>query len=74
MADVVRVLIGVFFYFLFSWYIAHLFFEMAKAKGWNDKKYFWLCFWLGIPGWILICAMPDRGNAVKEISDELPDL
>lgn len=56
------------------YYIAKQFFEVAKAKGYNDSKYLWICFWLGLPGWLLVCALPDRGNSVPVISDELPDL
>lgn len=74
MAYLFGVLIGAFLVFCILWYIANLFFEVAKAKGFHDRKYLWICFWLGLPGWILICALPDRGNSVPAISDELPDL
>ena len=57
-----------------EWFIANQFFEAAKAKGYHDSKYLWICFWLGLAGWLLVCALPDRGNSVPAISDELPDL
>ena len=57
-----------------SFFLAGQFFEAAKAKGYNDKKYYWICFWLGLGGWLLVCALPDRGNSVPAISDELPEL
>ena len=57
-----------------EWYIAKQFAEAAKAKGYNDSKYFWICFWLTFVGYLLVIALPDRGNVVPMISDELPDL
>ena len=57
-----------------EWFIAKQFFEAAKAKGYHDEKYLWICFWLNWVGYLLVCALPDRGNQVPVISDELPDL
>ena len=57
-----------------EWYIAKQFSEAAKAKGYHDSKYFWICFWLTFVGYLLVIALPDRGNIVPMISDELPDL
>ena len=37
-------------------------------------KQIWLPFWLGIIGYLLVIALPDRGNTPKAVSDELPDL
>ena len=74
MAYLFGVLIGVCVVLLISWYVAKQFFEIAKAKGYNDKKYFWICFWLDLPGWLLVIALPVRGNNAPVISDELPDL
>lgn len=56
------------------WYLAKQFLEIAEKKGFHDRKYLWICFWLGLPGWIMVCALPDRGNSIPVISDELPDL
>lgn len=61
-------------YILLSYLAATWFFEVAGEKGYHDKKYFWICFWLigiGIP---LIIALPDRGNKAQPVIDELPDL
>ena len=59
---------------ILAYFIAKWFFEVAEAKGHHDTKYFWICFWLGLPGWLLVIALPDRGNAPQVVSDELPDL
>ena len=61
-------------YILLSYLAATWFFEVAEEKGYHDKKYIWICFWLigiGIP---LIIALPDRGNKAQPVIDELPDL
>lgn len=56
------------------WYVAKQFEEAAQKKGYNDKKYFWICFLLTFAGYLLVIALPDRGNTPQAISDELPDL
>lgn len=56
------------------WYIAKCFSEAANAKGHYSKKYFWLCFLLGFVGYLLVIALPDRGEAKQVVSDELPEL
>ena len=57
-----------------EWYIANQFYAVAKAKGHSDRKYLWICFWLTVVGYLLVIALPDRGNTPQVISDELPDL
>lgn len=57
-----------------DFFLAGQFAEAAVAKGYTDKKYYWICFWLGLPGWLLVIALPNRENDVPVISDELPDL
>ena len=74
MAYFLGVLIGVCLVLWIDWYMAKQFYEVAKAKGYYERKYLWICFWMTFAGYLLVIALPDRGNAVKEISDELPDL
>lgn len=57
-----------------DWFIAKWFYEVAQAKGYYDKKYFWICFWLCSIGYLLVIALPDRGNTLQAASDELPEL
>ena len=54
-------LIGLALYLWLCYFIAEQFYEAAKAKGYSDKKYFWITFWLGLIGYCLIIALPDRG-------------
>ena len=59
--------------------IAKEFYKVAQAKGYSEKKYLWLPFLLGIIGFLLVIALPDRGNIprsepILKANDELPDL
>ena len=57
-----------------DWFVAKWFAEAARAKGWKDKKYFWICFFLTGIGYLLVIALPDRDNGQFMEEDELPDL
>ena len=62
--------------------------DIAAEKGFDGKKYFWYCFWLGFIGYLMVIALPDRkipqksiivdNSAVSPVSQipsaELPDL
>lgn len=73
MGPIVLLLVAVVALWL-AWYLANQFYEVAVEKGHADKKYFWISFWLGAIGYLLVIALPDRGNTPQAISDELPDL
>ena len=60
--------------FVLSYFIAKWFYEVAEEKGYHDRKYFWICFWLGAIGYLLVVAMPDRGNGQQSTINDLPDL
>lgn len=66
-------LLFVAFLLVFAYFIAHWFFEVAEEKGYHSKKYFWICFWLGVVGYLLVIALPDRGRG-SDIFGELPQL
>lgn len=57
-----------------SYFIAKWFFEVVEEKGYHDKKYFWICFWLGLPGWLLVIALPNRGMGQPTVIDDLPEI
>ena len=73
MGPVVLLLVAVVALWL-AWYLANQFYEVATRKGFTDRKYLWICFWLGLPGWLLVIALPDWSNNVPVISDELPEI
>lgn len=60
-------------YFILDNYIAKCFAEAAEAKGYRESKYFWICFWLGVIGYLLVIALPDHGNSTAG-PGELPKL
>ena len=59
-------------YLILDYYIAKLFSEAAEAKGCHDSKYFWICFFFGFIGYLLVIALPDRNQRSADI-DELPN-
>ena len=58
------------------WLIAKEFEGVAQAKGYYARKYFWMCFFLGMTGYMLVIALPNK-NAVQTGAGsraELPEL
>lgn len=47
---------------IFDYFMAKWFYEVAEAKGYYERKYFHIAFWFGIAGYLLVIALPDRGN------------
>ena len=54
--------IGGAFGVLLNYYIAGLFYFIAVDKGYHAKVYLWIAALFGFVGYLLIIAMPDRGN------------
>lgn len=54
--------------------IAKEFYFAAQVKGYPEKKYLWICFFLGIAGYLLVIALPNRASVKVEANDELPPL
>lgn len=71
---VLLLLIGLAVVIWIDWYLAKQFYEAAQAKGYRSRKYLWISFLVGIIGYLLVIALPDRGNTQQAASDELPDL
>ena len=43
------------------WYkIAKNMARIAADKGYTERKWFHYCFWLGLVGFLMVCAMPDK--------------
>lgn len=34
--------------------------RIAADKGYTSRKWFHYCFWLGLVGFLMVCAMPDK--------------
>ena len=55
--------------------ITGLFYFAASDKGYRDIAYLVMPFFLGAVGYLLICALPDRGiSTAIPVAEELPDL
>lgn len=54
--------------------IAYDFYEAAMHKGYEDTKYFWYSFILGVVGYLLVIALPDKTVSSRSYDDELPEL
>lgn len=65
---------GVILYLGVSFFFAGEFAQAASAKGYPQRKYYWISFLMGLPGWLLVIALPDRGADQLAVPDELPDL
>ena len=68
---------------LIIWGIASAGFrDIAREKGYDEGKYFWWTFLLGLVGMLMVIALPDRGAPVMRnnskdhsySSNDLPDL
>lgn len=65
-----------------DWLISKEFYKIAVEKGFDNEKYLWITFLLGIVGMIMVCALPDRRGEInynKSLKndvndDELPEL
>lgn len=57
-----------------DYFISKWFSEAAKEKGYRSKKYFWICFCLGMIGYLLVIALPDHGMAGQCAINDLPEL
>lgn len=57
-----------------EYYLAEWFYEVVEAKGYHNRKYFWICFPLSFAGYLLVIALPDRGSAAVLSGEALPEL
>lgn len=67
-------LIGAILLIWIDYLVSNEFYLAAQAKGYARKKYFWICFLLGVIGYLLVIALPDRSEANHLTNDELPEL
>lgn len=54
--------------------VARNFADLAVDKGYAESKYFWFCFLLGLPGYLMVIAMPDYSKHEPAVSSALPEL
>ena len=79
----ILIVLGAIVFLVINGLLANEFHNIAIDKGYYEEKYFWIAFFLGIPGYLLIAAMPDKNarpantseNAASSVNDdELPEL
>ena len=66
-----------------NYFIAKQFHQIAIQKGHPQRKYFWWSFWLGLVGYLMVVALPDRAQTppspagqmhTAPAAEQLPDL
>ena len=57
-----------------QYYIAKEFYFVAVAKGYETKKYFWICFLLGMVGYLLVIALPTQVQTDKNSFEKLQEV
>jgi hypothetical protein len=72
MIEILAVLAPIGVYLWLCWFIAKQFYEVAQMKGYTDKKYFWITFWLGPVGYFLVIALPNRNGTSMAAESCLP--
>ena len=50
--------------------LASFFANVAEEKGDHEKRYFWTPFWLGIVGYLLVIALPDKYARTKKVDTQ----
>lgn len=54
--------------------IAKEFYSAAVTKGYSNKKYLWYCFFLGMIGYLMVIALPNKIVTTNQSADELPEI
>lgn len=39
--------------------------RIAADKGYTERRWFHYCFWLGLFGYLMVCAMPDKNSGKR---------
>lgn len=62
--------------FLILWYyVAAEFRRIAAMKGYDEPRYLWWTFFLGLVGMLMVVALPQKAAAPAEVkTDELPEI
>ncbi|MBR6668805.1 MAG: hypothetical protein IKL25_10660 [Clostridia bacterium] len=54
------IIIGIIFFLILAYACANAFYEIARMKGHDDKRYFWWTFSIPLLGALMVTALPDR--------------
>lgn len=61
--EVILTIIAIIIALIIDYLLATEFYFAANAKGYYERKYLWICFVFGVIGYLLVIALPDRGNS-----------
>ena len=64
---------GIAFVFYLNYFISWQFYEAARMKGHDSKKYLWIAFFFTVIGYLLVIALPNK-NAVLSNDEDLNEL
>lgn len=57
-----------------DYYLASEFYNVAKMKGYYEKKYLYISFIFTLVGYLLILSLPNKSDSEKKKSLELPEI
>lgn len=55
---------------IIQYFVAAEFYDVANKKGYESRKYFWIPFLLGITGYLLVIALPDRKTVNNNVESK----
>ena len=80
-AAVVFVILSIVFYLVLiaggivlNVFISKWFRNIAQMKGHNEKRYFWVPFFFGLVGYLMVIALPDRGACKDAAPANVPNV
>ena len=60
---------------LIKYFIAREFYKISCIKGFDNKKYLWITFFMTFVGGLMVAALPNNNcSGKKYIDSNLPDL
>ena len=69
---IILYLVGMAILIVINFLIAGEFANIAEEKGFERRRYWHFCFWLGFIGYLIVVALPNR--KLTELSKALTDL
>lgn len=68
--DIFLILLAIVVVLVIDYFIAKEFYNIAIEKGYKSQKYLWLPFLLGLVGYLLVIALPDRKHSKNNYTSQ----